>query len=125
MIQVIFDTEKTIHVCIIIHAKHLSSKLRYQDLGIFCFFSDKKNFDLDQMINQRNNRWLCIDHKDILTVMHTKFLQGLCLSNDVDVMLAYFFPRGLRINTGDYKEMLKKVFRPWIESASKGKPFTY
>lgn len=48
---------------------------------------NEKNFDQHQKVNQRNDRWLCSDLKDIPVVMHTKFpatmmLLGV-LSNDI------------------------------------------
>lgn len=46
------------------------------------------------------------------------------MSNKEDVMLLPFFPWGLRVNAFNYKEVLEKVVKPWIESVSKRKPYS-
>ena len=57
----------------LIRAKRLLSKLKHQETGTLWFFSDEKNFDQDQKVNPRNDRWLCRDPSEVPAVMHTKF----------------------------------------------------
>ena len=42
-------------------------------IGVSLVFLRRKNFDQDQKVNQRNDRWLCADSTEVPTVMHTKF----------------------------------------------------
>ena len=57
---------------------------------MFWFLSDEKNFDQDQKINQRNDRWLCQDPADVPHIMHTKFPATVIVldivSNKGDIM---------------------------------------
>lgn len=36
------------------------------------------------------------------------------VGSEKDVIALYFYPRGLSVNVADYKEMLKRVIRPWM-----------
>lgn len=47
------------------------------------------------------------------------------MSNEGDVMHPHFFALGLSVYAAEYKEVLEGVVRPWIESGSKGEPYTY
>lgn len=47
-----------------------------------------------------NDKVLCIEPKDIQTVMKTKLL-----ATGNEVMSLYFFSQGLRANNADYKEV--------------------
>lgn len=93
------------------------------------FFSDEKNFDLDEKFNRRNDRWLCSDPKEVPTVMHTKFPSTVMvlgvISNEDRVMPPHFFPQGLRINAAAYIEVLATVVRPWMEEIAQGRPYVF
>ena len=59
------------------------------------FFSDEKNFNQDQKVNRKNNRWLASDRHEVPIVMSTKFptttmVLGV-VSNEGDVMLYLFW----------------------------------
>lgn len=99
-------------------AKHLLSKLKLQEC--FCFSLVRKNFDQNERVNQRHDR----DHKDIPIVIHTNLILGV-MGNEVDVMPPHFFPHCLRVKAADYKEVLKMVVMPWIESISKRRLYSY
>ena len=57
-----------------IRAQRLLSKLKHSEISdMLWFYSDEKNFDQDQKVNRRNDRWLCVDPSEVPHVMHTKF----------------------------------------------------
>ena len=87
-----------------IQAKRLLNKVKHPEIqDMLWFYSDEKDFDQDQNINQRNDRWLSGDHADALHVMHTKFPATIMVlgvvSNEGHVMPPNFFRQGLRVNT--------------------------
>ena len=44
----------------VIRSKRLLNKLTHpEEPNMLWFFSDEKNFDLNQKVNRRNDRWLC------------------------------------------------------------------
>lgn len=60
--------------------------------------------------------------------MHTNFVvtvkfQG-DMSNEGGDMTHQFFSQGLRVTVTDYKKVVERVVRLWIESVSKGRLFT-
>jgi len=80
-----------------IRAQRLLNKLKHPEISdMLWFFSDEKNFDQDQKINRRNDRWLCADPSDVPRVMHTKFPATVMVlgvvSNKEHVMSPHFFP---------------------------------
>lgn len=93
------------------------------------FFSDEKNFDQDQKVNRRNDRWLCQDPADVPHVMHTKFPATVMVlsivSNKGDVMPPYFFEKGLRVNAEGYVAVLRDVVKPWIDQVAKWRPYVF
>lgn len=67
-----FTSAKMKNNCLIC-AKLMMNKLKHQETGMLCFFSNKKNFDQDWKVNWRNDIWSYRDLKDIATVRHTSF----------------------------------------------------
>ncbi|EFN87647.1 hypothetical protein EAI_01466, partial [Harpegnathos saltator] len=58
----------------LIRGKRLLNKFKHPEVpNMLWFFSDEKNFDQDQKINRRNDRWLCSHPTEVPRVMHTKF----------------------------------------------------
>ena len=55
-------------------------------------------------------------------VMHTKFPQTVMVlgvvSSEGDVMLPYFFPKGLKVNSEEYVKVLETVVKPWMDSVA-------
>lgn len=100
----------------VIRAKRFLSKLKHKKPGILSlFFSDEINFDKDQKVKQRNDKWLCRDPKDVTAASHIKFpaivvVLGV-VGNEGDIMPLHVFPRCLYINAVDYK-VLEKVEKP-------------
>ena len=83
--------------------------------NILIFFSDEKNFDQDQKINRKKNRWLCEDPSEVPVIMKTKFpatvmVMGV-VSNQGDVMPPHIFAAGLKINTEVYLDVMTTVGR--------------
>ncbi|UYV62483.1 hypothetical protein LAZ67_2000748 [Cordylochernes scorpioides] len=50
-------------------AAALLNNLKHDSFGMLRFFSDEKNFDVDQKVNPRNDRWICKDPSEIPVVM--------------------------------------------------------
>lgn len=97
--------------------------------NIIIFFSDEKNFNQDQKVNSKNNRWLCDDPTEVPIVMQTKFpatvMTLAVVSNKGDVMPPHFFEAGLKINTDVYIEVLSNVVKPWMEQVAAGRPYIW
>ncbi|XP_052832121.1 uncharacterized protein LOC128247010 [Octopus bimaculoides] len=67
----ISETVKENHL---IRSKRHPNKLKNPaEKDVISFFSDEKNFDQDQKVNRRNDRWLCADPSEVPRVMRTKF----------------------------------------------------
>lgn len=86
--------------------------------GMLWFFSDEKNIDQDQKINQRNDKCLCRDPMDIPMITYKVFSKcdgpGSC---EKIVICHASFPHSLRFyGIADHKEKLQRVVKLWIES---------
>lgn len=84
--------------------KHINSAKE----DVIWFFSDEKNFDQDQKVNKKNDRWLCNNSSEV-PATHTKFpatvmVLGI-LSNEGHVMPPHFFPQGLKVDSVAYIEV--------------------
>ena len=95
--QFMLDVKREIYL---ICTKHLLNKLKHQEAGILCFFSDEKNFDQNRKVNWKNNRWLYRDLDQFTIVMYHKFpstvmVQGV-MSNERDVIPPQFFFAGFK-----------------------------
>ena len=88
--------------------------------------SDVKNFDQDEKINIRNDRFLCQDPYEVSRIMYNKFSTTLMVLEVVShkgyVIPPYFFPQRLRVNSTAYIEVLQVVIKPWIESVQNKRP---
>jgi hypothetical protein len=107
-------------------AKKLLAKIKHPTIpNQLVLFSDEKNFNQDQKVNKRNNRWLYSDPTEVPIVMSTKFPATVMVlwvvSNERDVMPPHIFPKGLRVNTAECIKVLDKVFKPWMVR-SRGAP---
>lgn len=114
----------------LIKSKMLLNKLKHpakQDL--IWFFSDEKNFDQDQKVNRRNDRWMCKDPSEVPRIMQNKFPASVMVlgvvSSEGHVMPPHFFPQGLRVNSAAYIEVLKTVVKPWIDSVRNGRLYVF
>jgi hypothetical protein len=80
------------------------------------FFSEEESFTQDQKVNHRNNRWLCSDPTEVPIVMVTKFPANVMVlsvvSNEGNVMPPHIFPKGLKVNTDEYLDVIKTVVKP-------------
>ena len=78
----------------LVRAKRLLNKLKHQKAATLWSFFHEKNFDQDQKVNPRNDRWLCRDPSELPTVMHTKFPATVMVvgvvSSEGDVILPRF-----------------------------------
>ena len=114
----------------LVRSKRLVSKLKHPaEQDILWFFSDEKNFDQDQKVNRRNDRWLCADPSEVPRVMHTKFPATVMVlgvvSNEGHVMPPHFFTQGMKINAAAYIEVLSTVVKPWIDTVRNGRPYIF
>ena len=101
--------------------QRLLSKLKHPaQPKMLWFFSNEKNFCQDQKMNQQNNCWLAYCPKDVPRVMQTKFpatVMVFGIRSLDDVMPLHVFPKGLRVNSDIYIELLKTKVLPWIKVA--------
>ncbi|QQP37208.1 Transposable element tcb2 transposase [Caligus rogercresseyi] len=81
------------------------------DKDMLIFYSDEKNFNQDQKVNKKNNRWLCSDPSEVPIVMATKFPATVM----GDVMPPHVFEAGLRVNSKVYLDVLKNIVKPWMD----------
>ena len=93
------------------------------------FFSNEKNFTLDQKVNKQNNRWLCSEPRQVPVVMSTKFPAAVMvlgvISNEGDIMPPHFFQRGLRVTAEMYVDVLRDVVKPWMDQVARGRPYVF
>ncbi|UYV67039.1 hypothetical protein LAZ67_4003746 [Cordylochernes scorpioides] len=110
-------------------AAALLNNLKHDSFGMLRFFSDEKNFDVDQKVNPRNDRWICKDPSEIPVVMHTKFPASVMvlgvISSEGDVMPPHFFEKGLRMNADTYINVLETVVKPWMEMVAAGRKYVF
>ncbi|UYV75622.1 hypothetical protein LAZ67_13000780 [Cordylochernes scorpioides] len=110
-------------------AAALLNNLKHDSFGMLRFFSDEKNFDVDQKINPRNDRWICKDPSEIPVVMHTKFPASVMvlgvISSEGDVMPPHFFEKGLRMNADTYINVLETVVKPWMDMVAAGRKYVF
>ncbi|UYV83285.1 hypothetical protein LAZ67_23000403 [Cordylochernes scorpioides] len=110
-------------------AAALLNNLKHDAFGMLRFFSDEKNFDVDQKVNPRNDRWICKDPSEIPVVMHTKFPASVMvlgvISSEGDVMPPHFFEKGLRMNADTYINVLETVVKPWMNMVAAGRKYVF
>ncbi|UYV77941.1 hypothetical protein LAZ67_15002969, partial [Cordylochernes scorpioides] len=110
-------------------AAALLNNLKHDSFGMLRFFSDEKNFDVDQKVNPRNDRWICKDPSEIPVVMHTKFPASVMvlgvISSEGDVMPPHFFEKGLRMNADTYINVLESVVKPWMDMVAAGRKYVF
>ncbi|UYV66605.1 hypothetical protein LAZ67_4002285 [Cordylochernes scorpioides] len=110
-------------------AAALLNNLKHDSFGKLRFFSDEKNFDVDQKVNLRNDRWICKDPSEIPVVMHTKFPASVMvlgvISSEGDVMPPHFFEKGLRMNADTYINVLETVVKPWMDMVAAGRKYVF
>lgn len=111
-------------------AKKLLIRLKHpEEAKMLKFFSDEKNFDQDQKVNRRNDRWLCKSPDEVPRVMHTKFPSTVMVlgvvSSEGDVMPPFFFQRGLRVNASEYIKVLEDTVKPWMDGVANGRPYVF
>ena len=91
------------------------------------FFSDKKNFCQDQVVNSQNNRWLAVCFKDVPKVIQTKFPATVMVfgvvSSEGHVMPPYIFLKSLMVNTLEYLKVLEMYLMLWICKVAAGRPY--
>ncbi|UYV82887.1 hypothetical protein LAZ67_22001238 [Cordylochernes scorpioides] len=110
-------------------AAALLNNLKQDSFGMLRFFSDEKNFDVDQKVNPKNDRWICKDPSEIPVVMHTKFPASVMvlgvISSEGDVMPPHFFEKGLRMNADTYINVLETVVKPWMDMVAAGRKYVF
>ncbi|UYV64166.1 hypothetical protein LAZ67_2006860, partial [Cordylochernes scorpioides] len=110
-------------------AAALLNNLKHDSFGMLRFFSDEKNFDVDQKVNPRNDRLICKDPSEIPVVIHTKFPASVMvlgiISSEGDVMPPHFFEKGLRMNADTYINVLETVVKPWMDMVATGRKYVF
>ena len=110
------------------YCQKLLNKLKHHlQRNIIWFFSDKKNFCQDQVVNSQNNRWLAVCSKDVPKVIQTKFPATVMVfgvvSSEGHIMPPYIFPKGLMVNTLEYLKVLEMYLMLWICKVAAGRPY--
>jgi hypothetical protein len=132
LLQVVCHKKRTVYVAAtkirwVEKAKKLLVNTKHPSVSNqLIFFSDEKNFTQDQKVNRRNNRRLC---SDVPIVRSTKFPATVMvlrvISNEGDVMLPYIFPKGLRVKTKEYLQVLDEVVKPWMDEIARGHHYVF
>ena len=80
------------------------------------YFTDEKNFQQDQKVKWKNNRWLCENADEVPIVMKTKYPGTVkvfgVVSNEGNIMSPHFLQQELRVNAVAYLDVLQNVFVP-------------
>ena len=101
--------------------KHNSSTIR--------IFSDKKNWTVDQARNARNDRYLAYRVEDVPPINVTKHPASVMMlgvvTSDGKKMPPYWFPKGLRVGTEEYLDVMKNVVKPWLDANYPDKPYVW
>lgn len=102
----------------LIRAKHLLSKVKYQESEFFGFSLGRKNFAQEQKFNWMNVRWLCSAPNNVWRVIYIRFPatlidQGVWRSHTSSLLFSGFKEQSC-------KDMLESVLDPRIESLSQG-----
>ena len=79
-------------------SKKLLAKLKNpKERKPFIFFSEEKNFQQDQKVNWKNNRWLCANADEVPIVIKTKYPATIMVlgvvSNEGYIMTPHFLNR--------------------------------
>ena len=94
--------------------------MKKNDGSIVRIFSDKKLWTVDQKRNARNDRWLAYCVEEVPPINQTKHPASAMMlgavASDGKKMPPHWFPKGLRIDTTAYLEVMKDVVKPWIEA---------
>jgi hypothetical protein len=76
-----------------------------------------------------NNRWLCFDPTEVPKVMSTKFPATVMVlgvvSNEGDVMPPHIFPKGLRVDTDEYLNVMETVVKPWMDQIAGNRHYIF
>ena len=112
-----------------IKAAALLNNMKHETAGMLRFFSDEKNFDQDQKVNRRNDRWICRSPEEVPVIMKTKFpltimVLGI-ISSDGDVMPPHFFEPGTRLTADSYVDVLTNVVKPWMDVKANGRDYVF
>ncbi len=82
-------------------------------------FSDKKNWTVDQSRNARNDRYLAYHVEDVPSINATKHPASAMMlgvvASDGKRMPPYWFPKGLRVGTEEYLDVMIRVVKPWLD----------
>lgn len=123
-------------------AKKLQNKLKRSNVKVsrdyrppekgqkrLIFFSDEKNFDIEQHFNVQNDRFLTDDRSKVPSVERSKFPKSVMVlgvvSNRGDVMPPFFFPERSRLTAEAYVQVLKSKVVPWMENIAQGQSYTF
>lgn len=97
--------------------------------GYLQFFSDEKIFNVDQVHNRRNDRWISAEASDVPPVMTSKNPAAIMvlavISTDGDVMPPYFFKNGEKVTKEVYMEVKKTVVTLWMDLVAKDRSYTF
>ena len=100
--------------------KKLLARCKKEGPSTVRIFSDKKLWTVDQARNARNDRWLAYHVEDVPPINVTKHPASAMMlgvvSSDGKRMPPYWFPKGLKIGTVEYLDVLINVVKPWLDA---------
>jgi len=101
--------------------KKLLSWQKKKDPSTVLVFSDKKNWTVDQARNARNDRYLAYNVCNVPSINETKHPSSAMMlgvvTSDGKRMPPYWFPKGLKIGTKEYLDVMSNVVKPWLEAS--------
>ena len=100
--------------------KKLLNRIKKEKRSTMQIFSDKKNWTVDQSRNSRNDRYLAYCVEEVPPIHCTKnpassMMLGV-IASDGNRMPPYWFPKGLRVGTEEYLDVLQTVVKPWLDA---------
>jgi len=100
--------------------KKLLNFLKKKDSSTVLVFSDKKNWTVDQSRNARNDRYLAYSVEEVPPINQTKHPASAMMlgvvASDGRRMPPFWFPKGLRVGSKEYLDVLKSAVKPWLDA---------
>ena len=101
-------------------SKKLLGKLKKSTPSQVRIFSDEKNWTVDQARNARNDRYIAHSPKEVPVINRTKYPASAMMlgvvGSDGKRMPPFWFPKGLRVGTKEYLEVMEGTVKPWLDA---------
>lgn len=96
---------------------------RYREI----LFTDEKIFTVEEKLNKQNDRVYAISHPNVIVSrtshpLSVMVFAGITASGKTPLL---FVPQGVKVNSKNYMDLLKKEILPWAKSHFGSTPWTY